>query len=357
MDNALAQARNKLKKTEIVEESSKPSYLPSQLIVEDELEYERKMRLLDFHNWYPVIKEHTFRTIQFPLSKEECQAITAVYEKKNTVDPTILTRLEQKIDEKMKELREEIKKDSNRDTEAFFVKSSCRSPKDAAFYNPKTENGFRKTIEELRKTKKELTPNDYVDAVMRAVRDSFKVYNGKEALDMFLKSERIFEDIRAVFMTEKDDLDFYFVIREFRPIPHDLEFRAFCRNQKITALTQYDWFLWFERLESLRENTEKSLHSFYEKEIVPKLATLNGFPNEYVIDFAFVQNENGIDWNHPVVIEINPFHSSQPGLFSRIDDAKVLMGEEPFQFRLNNQPISDFRHISHEWRAFIEKHM
>lgn len=61
--------------------SSKRVIYIDKLVVDDESEYERRMRLLDFHNWYHLIQDHTFFSKSFELTKEDCENILEMNKK------------------------------------------------------------------------------------------------------------------------------------------------------------------------------------------------------------------------------------------------------------------------------------
>eukprot|EP01117_Protostelium_nocturnum_P020742 TRINITY_DN9510_c0_g1_i1.p1 TRINITY_DN9510_c0_g1~~TRINITY_DN9510_c0_g1_i1.p1 ORF type:complete len:391 (+),score=114.49 TRINITY_DN9510_c0_g1_i1:43-1173(+) len=370
LTRALLEKKEKLNKIEKNEPKSF-SFVPENLSVEDDAEYERRIRMLDFQNWYQMIEKETFVTSVFPLTRSDCLALLDAhknFEKSKIVDKKALESLVQRVDNAMDQLRKHIRETYGRNPTGWFVKSSCRSPKDSAFYHPNLKSRYEELAQnkakESNKTVKDLPPNDKVVALMQSVRESMEVRSGDEAIDMFVKSSRIFEDLTAVLDSKlnpqlancEGELDFLFVIREWRPIPLDMEFRAFCKDGKINAITQYDWFIYFQRLPRLKERIEASLQKYYRDQVIPLLNTKPDFPTEYVVDFAIpvkegkqveVEGEDldgeNLDWDHPIVIELNPFHSSQTGLFDREQDSKTLMGQKEFELRVAKEPISDLR--------------
>ena len=76
-------------------------------------------------------------------------------------------------------------------------------------------------------------------------------------MKLFTQSQRVYDDLSVVLegakkqsgkaLDQTQNLDFFLVIREWQEIPVDMEFRAFCKDGKITALSQYDAIVYFER--------------------------------------------------------------------------------------------------------------
>jgi hypothetical protein len=109
----------------------------------------------------------------------------------------------------------------------------------------------------------------------------------------------------------------------------------------------------------LKDKIWKALNTFYDTEVHPLLSSVPQFPAEYVIDFAFsTTSQNNysaetIDWEHPIIIEINPFHSSDTCLFDRGRDNEILLGKKEQEFRIVERPMEDLRHIAESWRIII----
>jgi len=128
------------------------------------------------------------------------------------------------------------------------------------------------------------------------------------------------------------------VVRQFVKFPVKNELRGFIYKGNFTALTQYNNLAFFPEHIKEKVNIERKVKNFMENFIEIMKTTLESFVADIVLD-----NEGKV-W----IVEVNPFGELAGScLFSWSKDRAILMGEEPFQFRIVNKPPS-LGHIKSE---------
>ena len=129
---------------------------------------------------------------------------------------------------------------------------------------------------------------------------ALKVKNGFEAMDLLLNSERVFTDLRqSIEFSEKFNVNI--IIREWNDsLKYDLEFRCFVFNNKLNAISQYDYTFFSSELYIKSEVIKEKISSYFNQNIQNKLEKLEN----YVIDFGMSSNFDEI-----YVIELNPFNN------------------------------------------------
>lgn len=130
------------------------------------------------------------------------------------------------------------------------------------------------------------------------------------------------------------------MLREWVDIPIEFEFRGFVYDNKLTALCQYYDEVCYPELLEKKTAIEDAILSFFEqvKDRVPIT------PKEYVLDFLV-----DVTQSPPLVkiVEINPF-GRPDGMgtgtvmfdLRKEEDQAILFGEAPFQFRVEEVPLS-----------------
>jgi hypothetical protein len=137
--------------------------------------------------------------------------------------------------------------------------------------------------------------------------------------------EKLKKDLESDFQGEK------IIIRRFyQEIEPQFEFRAFVKDIQLTALTQY-----FKSCYNpyIVEN-KKTILEAIQKKLVEVIKLLNTKEN-FVVDFAYSEKE-------VMVIELNPYSTqTNAGLFDwKVEkEKKIILGESPFEFRINELPI------------------
>ena len=145
---------------------------------------------------------------------------------------------------------------------------------------------------------------------------------GKDAVELMRRSARIQGDLEDSL---KSGQPMNLIIREFVNFPVKSELRGFVYQGVFTALTQYNKLAYFpENIES-KADIEEKVTSFVKVFIKAMESVLDSFVMDIVID------EAGKVW----VVEVNLFGEvADPCLFHWDTDRAILMGKEPFQFRI-----------------------
>ena len=121
------------------------------------------------------------------------------------------------------------------------------------------------------------------------------------------------------------------IVREFVKFPVKNELRGFVYKGNLTALTQYNNLAFFPEHIEIKDEVERKVKKFMKDFIEAMKSVLDSFVIDIVID-----NEGKV-W----VVEVNPFGELAGScLFSWSKDRDILMGIEPFQFRIVEEPPS-----------------
>eukprot|EP01129_Flabellula_baltica_P002464 TRINITY_DN12279_c0_g1_i1.p1 TRINITY_DN12279_c0_g1~~TRINITY_DN12279_c0_g1_i1.p1 ORF type:complete len:428 (-),score=82.04 TRINITY_DN12279_c0_g1_i1:43-1326(-) len=207
--------------------------------------------------------------------------------------------------EKMEDRIDKIMMDENGSFETdYFVRSSTRSPKDAV-------NVDREQYAEMSEVER-----------ITSKMEKLKVRNGMEVFDLITRSQRIFSDILGYMqyrVPNTTSIQFNLIIRDWKSMPQDHEFRCYVLNKQMTSISQYHCFSRFESLQN-REHVKlikEAVISFHNeiRDVIP-------VPS-YVIDIAVFSDYSC------QVIELNPFgahQSSGSALYNWIDDYDTMYG-------------------------------
>lgn len=164
-----------------------------------------------------------------------------------------------------------------------FVKTSSRSAKDA----PLVQGRFKELFLSELKTypDKEITENTKIFCLLKAAFVALRVKTADEVVDMFIRSERIYQDLLLAAVNQVDKYEEHFVIRKFVDIDVDMEFRGFVWNYELVALSQYNYAICSERLVAEKEKFSNMVKNYYNTKIKPKLEKTK-FPPKSIVDFA-----------------------------------------------------------------------
>lgn len=146
-------------------------------------------------------------------------------------------------------------------------------------------------------------------------------------MELLLRSNRVRMDL-GQDTAYREFFKSCIVIRRYdTAIDPSLEFRAFVRNHRLTALSQYEEF-YYPHLPPMKEQLQNLLVNFFDNQVSPIVTASKCLPASYVVDFAVIQ---GV----PKVIEINPFHSNTAGsLFSWKKDREIILNSPTLEFRI-----------------------
>eukprot|EP01117_Protostelium_nocturnum_P012797 TRINITY_DN4738_c0_g1_i1.p1 TRINITY_DN4738_c0_g1~~TRINITY_DN4738_c0_g1_i1.p1 ORF type:complete len:369 (+),score=80.02 TRINITY_DN4738_c0_g1_i1:44-1150(+) len=284
---------------------------------EERLNY---MASFDVEKWYDSINEFTFRTIFIPLSIEQATALVNHYQQfQNSKQGVYTLKNEESIAELVNTLDLGIKSLGCHS----FVRLSTRSPKDAAQSSVQTvsKEFDRLAAERAGKTECEderARCNDLLRAIYKTSIEAMRISSGKEAVELLLKSERIFVDL--VKAIPVDHWDMKIILREFsQGLNPELEFRSFAVGRKLTAISQYNDILYYPFMKDreVRKRIVTSICSYWEK-------ASKCVDYEYcVVDFVLKSVGSG----EVKIIEINPFGTmTGPSLFQWEYDRSILQG-------------------------------
>ena len=124
--------------------------------------------------------------------------------------------------------------------QSCFIKLNTRSAKDVTVYdfeNEKMKELIVKEIERIPKEKR--TANEEVSAFVVASQLALKVESGGEAMQLFCKSQRIYEDLSKILKFGKALFQSKIVLRKWiEEVPRcpESEFRAFVHNNSLVKI-------------------------------------------------------------------------------------------------------------------------
>ena len=207
------------------------------------------------------------------------------------VDPSVsittdwkekISESEKKILDKLAVRLEEAMKPYT--TEGYaFVKTSSRSAKDAPLVQGKFKQMY---LDELKKhSDEDQSENMQISCLLKAAFSALRVKSAEEVLDMFLRSQRIYQDLYLAAINQKDKYNENFVIRKFVDIEIDMEFRGFVYDNELVALSQYNYLICSPRLVNKKQHYGQLVKSYYDNTVKPKLMKAE-FPRNLIVDFA-----------------------------------------------------------------------
>eukprot|EP00300_Choanocystis_sp_HF-7_P027665 c32855_g1_i1.p1 GENE.c32855_g1_i1~~c32855_g1_i1.p1 ORF type:complete len:382 (+),score=71.42 c32855_g1_i1:97-1242(+) len=320
-------------------------------------EYLALMQETYFEQYADIIEPYTMRSVLTPLDKESAAAIVAHFTEFGetwTDDaarlPACLHRLADAIDAAQAALS----------TPFVFVRGSSRSPKDAALVHPGFPALFARCLERVCADEAALVSsglgvgssdlNHRLHALYIASTLGLRVSSGLDGVRLLCASARMQNDLKEYIAGLAPT--FNIVVREFAYFPVELELRGFVCGKSLTALTQYNPYVFFPRLAASRAFIEDLVRRFV-AELGDRIPLQN-----YVLDLVVRSRDcpspldddpaagsgAGVaprgDFNADAslmvnVIELNPLAEfAGDGLFSWVTDKPILLGTAPFEFRV-----------------------
>jgi len=134
--------------------------------------------------WIDRLGEFTFKTKSIPLSFQEAEEIISKHSEKIYHSGELLSDLESRIDDI-------LKKDF---PNGSFIKLNTRSPKDVPVYDFENSKIQKLIVDEISKWRNP-NSNEETIAFVMATNKSMKLMEGKDAIELILKSSRIYEDL------------------------------------------------------------------------------------------------------------------------------------------------------------------
>ncbi len=279
--------------------------------------YQRECLDANIEWWCDALSEHTFPTTLVQLTAADARMLVRACERHNhghnpepaaTSDPddaALYASLVSRLASAMAECDAGGKE--------CFVKTSCRSAKDAAPALP----GFRATYDaELRKVLTSApaattaamtapTANDRLVAMLQTGLAMLRHRTAEGAVATLVRSERVAQDM-LMALDHPDRFVEHLAVRPWHDIDVDLEFRGFVCKGRLTALSQYNHLAHFPRLAGLRGAVCDAVSTFFDAHVRASLAQA-GF-DRCVVDFAVVLGDDGaVSGGRVWVIEVNPF--------------------------------------------------
>ncbi|XP_050418437.1 uncharacterized protein LOC126831840 isoform X1 [Patella vulgata] len=299
-------------------------------------EYQNAVLDVNTELWQECLKEVTFPSKYCPISIEEAETFVRIFERMfKNLDAERISKIdlwgnltpEEKIvidnlSSKLDVVLQEVIRNSKEG--CAFVKTSSRSPKDAPMAHGKFGELYKSYLSKLSEEERNCE-NQQIICLLKSAFEAMKVTSAREVMQLMITSERIYQDM-LLALEIKDRYHENFVVREFVPIDVDMEFRAFVFDLELTAIAQYNYLVFSDRLLKEKDVIIERLQKFYKEEVKTRITTK--FPQHFIVDFAVCKDKI---W----VIEINPFLvSTDSGLFSWEHERHLLEGKEGFQFRI-----------------------
>ncbi|MFX0142216.1 MAG: hypothetical protein ACFFDN_51735, partial [Candidatus Hodarchaeota archaeon] len=252
----------------------------------------------NIENWYDSLKSYTMETHFIPMSTELANAFIHHYQQSKGEGK--ITSEENLLLKNIKEQIDDILKKFKTPDNGAFVRLSTRSPKDSRIARKKSDKVFQ---EELKKGTGD--ENSRLVAIVKSSILGLKVNSGKEAMELLLDSQRIYDDlVTALQFSKTEGFSQKIFVREWINIPIDMEFRGFVHKKNLNAISQYYHYLLFPNLHKDISTIEKRIKEFYNS-IKDKISI-----ESFIIDFAVLKD-------NVILIELNPFFlGTDPCLFS-----------------------------------------
>eukprot|EP00164_Ancoracysta_twista_P000302 GFYU01000422.1.p1 GENE.GFYU01000422.1~~GFYU01000422.1.p1 ORF type:complete len:414 (+),score=90.45 GFYU01000422.1:51-1244(+) len=375
-----------LKKCSIEADFSKPKI--DGIISEEEVHaFVSKTLSYNFEHWYEAIKDITFDTLMIPLTVDDAHKMREAYEerviqKRESFSSDVqdaIADIEGRLDQAIDKIAP--------NGEGVFIKTSCRSPKDAPAagnVRMRTKQCYKEVATAItqRNGGDTLTMDEKIECLLRASTDLLRVERSHEMMELMVSSERVYQDLLGFIEHLSEGEQTNFIIRKWVPLDVDMEFRCFVNKNVMTGMAQYNWGCVFGRLCEPALNTEilDTLKTFFHREVAQRATGLFA-DDAYVVDFAVTlkDSEGGASGSSSLrvdqvyVIEINPYQdTTDSAMFDWKKDEAVLKwdldkceeseresvakaGISPlFEFRYRDDPkATNMTWMSHDWRDII----
>ncbi|KAL9645108.1 hypothetical protein ABK040_004599 [Willaertia magna] len=349
--------------------------------------------LTNFDLWYNALESVTFKSQIIELTEK--QILSFIYnnlhfnefkeEIKNLNLPLLtqeeitmeLQYLENKTNQLMASSFNHCKSDNNNNCKNdnyckdkfYFIKLSCRSPKDAFAMSDKLKHLFKEkckyfdidnTLQQdntlqnnnnnlQQKLNENFIINEKLKFIYESMIESMKIKEFKEAYFYLQNSYRILEDFILYFKqkqqlnTKQPKMEMKLIIREWIDIPLCNEFRCFIYNDKLRAISQYYDVCYFKELQQNKNEIKDKLEIFINEKVNNLLKNSKLQNNKkYICDLAIGKDGN------IYVIELNPYSdTTDTCLFSWKRDEKVLKESEHVEFRIREKELKK-EQLKHE---------
>lgn len=323
---------------------------PKIMLCKDETDFHKLMEETYIEKYFSHIKEFSFDSDFCILSRWAIIALMNAYtnmkemEKKGSETKLEEEKQDNEILSKLVKDIDKIK--AKHDWKYIFVRTSIRSPKDAAIQSNKFDDLVRSERQWVEAHEKEIgmqtsKTNRSMRALYRAMTYALRCDSGKECVTLLSKSARLQADFRKHLQSESV---LQCMVRRFCHFDPCMEFRGFVYKKKFTALTQYNDFCFFPELVAIKDdllNCIKKQANVLIDKVAEQLAS-------FVIDFVLYHDDDTSFFTvtglkryqnlNVSVIEINPLAEfAGTGLFSWENDKPILLGEKGFEFRIRTE--------------------
>eukprot|EP00012_Vannella_robusta_P005358 CAMPEP_0206195426 /NCGR_PEP_ID=MMETSP0166-20121206/7827_1 /ASSEMBLY_ACC=CAM_ASM_000260 /TAXON_ID=95228 /ORGANISM="Vannella robusta, Strain DIVA3 518/3/11/1/6" /LENGTH=296 /DNA_ID=CAMNT_0053612671 /DNA_START=563 /DNA_END=1450 /DNA_ORIENTATION=+ len=264
--------------------------------------------------YYDKLKDWTFKSVWFDLPVAKAKVLGEARARKVRCQPEDLL-----LNELALEIDDQITKVGGK----AVVRLSTRSPKDIVLQRPPMFDYFEQEENTLKNDGLREDVRQMI-AMTRAAGRAMAVSSGREAVDMFIDSQRIFDDVNTACSVEPPHI-LRVLVREFVPLRSELELRVFVNDGKVSAISQYYASCQVKWLHENKERVQNEIFNAVEK-VLPLLGLA-----EFVIDFAYDTNEKL--W----VVEVNlPPPLAGMSMFDKKnpEDVAIVSGQRDFEFRL-----------------------
>ncbi|XP_060075112.1 cell division cycle protein 123 homolog [Ylistrum balloti] len=306
-------------------------------------DYEDKVLDVNTERWIQLLNDVTFPTVTCSFTLDDAKLFIDCYkrifdnkdaETSMATDwrSALLSAEEEHLADLTKRLDSAMSVFTKEDGCAF-VKLSSRSAKDAPMLQSRLKAMYKEILHKFQENEQK-QENTKIICLLQAAFDAMRVTCATDVIDMFVRSERVYQDLLLAAVNRPEVYDENFVIRKFVPIDVDMEFRGFVYRGQLNALSQYNYMIYSERLVAKKDAIAKRIREFFTTYVQTKLSSAS-FPQEFIIDFAVCNVEDDEDHWKLWVIELNPFLSSTDGaMFSWEHERHLLTGDDGFHFRV-----------------------
>ena len=249
--------------------------------------------------WYEKVEKMTAKTFFLELNKEELIAMKSFYsyliikkDMPNIEQAKTILNLEKKLQKLL----------DSKNIKNYFIRLTQRSPKDGIALN----KNFNKDILNLENF------NEKMIQIFKEQEKSLKCSSAKDGINLLVTSERVFTDLYRYLKIEDEIGEILYlqniVVREWRENTHSMnEFRCFVFKNQMTAISQYNQYIFLPNLFNDTNLQNKIKYQIYSNWLIVK-ESLEYYEN-YIIDFF-------CDGKECFLIELNPFDNrTGPSLF------------------------------------------
>ncbi|EJD54196.1 hypothetical protein AURDEDRAFT_179421 [Auricularia subglabra TFB-10046 SS5] len=315
----LKSGASRLRKAHIERDSSAP-----RLVVElDGISdlYDAEVQHCNIERWLPPLEKHalTFETVLVPMTTVHANAILAVFDATEHAQLDLgAPALHEREDFLIKELEGPLQAALDRLGGGCIVKTSSRSPKDAAARTGALPCILRESLAASPQALQD--ENEMLRVVCEAEGAALRFSSARAVIRAFVLSERIWQDM-TLALRHPESFEQNIVVRRWEDIRIDMEFRCFVHAGKLTAISQYAYQLYSSTLVSSLDQAKQAIADYFESRL--RAVLVQGGFETCVVDIALVPPSWGA-W----VIEINPFlPTTDAGLFSWENERAVLEGK------------------------------